>query len=309
MREIFVNLKRFDVPKELGGVCNVDNPKVWIEDIVDKSVELGLGTLDDMMVVYMLPEAYIIPAIDRLKRYPYEKIKTLAIGVQGVYRTDVEKGGNFGALTTHLPAASAANIGCKGVIIGHCEERRDKQEIIEAFESHVTRNEVLRERLAVAVDSLINKEVLSALKREMNVLLCIGETAQQRGAGSLEEVKPNVEKVLKGQLERGLVGVRDYLDSTNIVIAYEPIWAIGPGKTPPDSDYIAFVSAYIKKVTSEVLGKELSVVYGGGLKEENAKMISEIETIDGGLVALTKFTGEIGFSVEDLRVIINKYLE
>lgn len=307
MREIFVNLKRFDVPKELGGVCNIDNPKAWIEDIVDKSVELGLGTLEDMMVVYMLPEAYIIPAIDRLKRYPYEKIRTLAIGVQGVYRTDVEKGGNFGALTTHLPAAAAANIGCKGVIIGHCEERRDKQEIIEAFESHITRNEVLREKLANAVDSLINKEVLAALKRNMNVLLCIGETAQQRGIGSLEEVKPNVEKVLKGQLERGLVGVKDYLDSTNIVVAYEPIWAIGPGKTPPDSDYIAFVSAYIKKITSEVLGKELAVVYGGGLKEENAKMISEIETIDGGLVALTKFTGDIGFSVEDLRVIIDKY--
>ncbi|MCD2502038.1 triose-phosphate isomerase [Clostridium sp. NSJ-145] len=307
MREIFVNLKRFDVPKELGGICKVDNPKAWIENIVDKSVELGLGTLEDIIVVYMLPESYIIPAIERLKRYPAKRTRTLAIGVQGVYRTDVEKGGNFGALTTHLPAASAANIGCKSVIIGHCEERRDKQEIIEAFESNITRNEVLMEKLANAVDSLINKEVLAALKRNMHVLLCIGETAQQRGTGSLEEVKPNVEKVLKGQLERGLVGVKDYLDSTNIVIAYEPIWAIGPGKTPPDSDYIAFVSSYIKKVTREILGKELAVVYGGGLKEENTKMISEIETIDGGLVALTKFTGDIGFSVEDLRVIIDRY--
>lgn len=307
MREIFVNLKRFDVPKELGGVCNVDNPKIWIEDIVDKSVELGLGELKDMMVVYMLPEAYIIPAIDRLKRYPAERIRTLGIGVQGVYRRDVEKGGNFGALTTHLPAAAAANIGCKGVILGHCEERRDKQEIIEAFESNLTRNEVLREKAVVAVDSLINKEVLAALKRNMNVLLCIGETAQQRGTGSLEEVKINIERVLRGQLERGLSGVKDYLDINNIVIAYEPIWAIGPGKTPPDSDYIAFVSAYIKRVTNELLGKELAVVYGGGLKEENAKMISEVETIDGGLVALTKFTGDIGFSVEDLRVIIDKY--
>lgn len=307
MREIFVNLKRFDVPKELGGVCNEENPKAWIEDIVDKSVELGLGILEDMMVVYMLPEAYIIPAIDRLKRYPAERIRTLAIGVQGVYRTDVEKGGNFGALTTHLPAAAAVNIGCKGVIIGHCEERRDKQEIIEAFESHITRNEVLREKLANVIDSLINKEVLAALKRKMNVLLCIGETAQQRGTGSLDEVKLNVEKVLKGQLERGLVGVKDYLDSTNIVVAYEPIWAIGPGKTPPDSEYIAFVSSYIKKITREILGKELSVVYGGGLKEENAKMISEIDTVDGGLVALTKFTGDIGFSVEDLKVIIDEY--
>lgn len=309
MREIFINLKRFDVPKELGGVCNIDDPKVWIEDIVDKSVELRLGELEDMMVVYMLPESYIIPAIERLKTYPEKRRRTLNIGVQGVYRIDVEKGGNFGALTTHLPAAAASNMGCKGTIIGHCEERKDKLQIIEAFDSNISRNNDLGNKAAAAVDYLINKEVLAALKRKMNVLLCIGETAHQRGEGTLEKVKPNVETVLRGQLERGLNGVNKYLDETNIVIAYEPIWAIGPGKTPPDADYIAFVSAYIKSVTKELLGKELAVVYGGGLKEENAKMISEIETIDGGLVALTRFTGDIGFSVEDLRVIIDKYLQ
>lgn len=307
MKEIFINLKRFDVPKELGGVCNESNPKTWIENIVDKSIELGLGDLEDIMVVYMLPESYIIPAIQRLEKYPIEKRRTLAIGVQGVYRTDVKKGGNFGALTTHLPAAAAFNVGCKGVLIGHCEERRDKQEIIEAFELNAMKTEDMKERVANAIDTLINKEVLSALNRNMHVLFCIGETAEQRGEGNLEDVKENVEKVLRGQLERGLNGVKEYLNN-NIVIAYEPIWAIGPGKVPPNGDYIAFVSEYIKKVVKEYLNIDISVVYGGGLKEENAKMISEIKTIDGGLVALTKFTGDIGFSVEELKVIIDKYL-
>ena len=160
----------------------------------------------------------------------------------------------------------------------------------------------LTNALLVIVSSIVLGLAISLVYMKTNK-----KDEKDKKGGSLEEVKPNVEKVLKGQLERGLVGVKDYLDSTNIVIAYEPIWAIGPGKIPPDSDYIAFVSSYIKKVTREILGKELAVVYGGGLKEENAKMISEIETIDGGLVALTKFTGDIGFSVEDLRVIIDKY--
>jgi triosephosphate isomerase len=97
MKEIFINLKRFDVPRALGGVCDIENSKVWIEEIIEKSVALGLGKLKDMMVVYMLPEAYVLLANEKLAAYPIEERKTLAIGVQGVYRNDVEKGVNFGA--------------------------------------------------------------------------------------------------------------------------------------------------------------------------------------------------------------------
>ncbi|MEG1134455.1 MAG: triose-phosphate isomerase, partial [Cellulosilyticaceae bacterium] len=76
-----------------------------------------------------------------------------------------------------------------------------------------------------------------------------------------------------------------------------------------NAEYIAFVSAYIKETVQELYGFDIPVVYGGGLKEENAKMISDIATVDGGLVALTQFSGEIGFYAEDLRKIIDKYME
>ena len=84
--------------------------------------------------------------------------------------------------------------------------------------------------------------------------------------------------------------------------------SIGPGKTPPGEAYISFVSAYIKQIIRENFSINASVVYGGGLKEENAGMIAVIETIDGGLVALTRFTGQIGFDVAGLKGIVDKYL-
>ena len=82
-----------------------------------------------------------------------------------------------------------------------------------------------------------------------------------------------------------------------------------PRKNSPDAEYISFVSKYIKATVKELYDKDVTVVYGGGLKEENAGMISKIETIGGGLVALTKFTGDIAFEPEGLKNIINKYLE
>lgn len=307
MKEIFVNLKRFDVPKALGGICPMDNSKEWIEWVMDESIKYGLGKLNDMQLVYMLPEALIIPAVDKLKSYPNEETKTLHIGSQGVFRQNVEDGGNFGAFTTNLPAAAAYNMGCTGAIIGHSEERKDKQGIIGEFEPSWNDNEQTRERVAGAVDKLINQEVICALKQGLHVLLCVGETAEEKGEGTFEKQQERIKKVLRAQLERGLYGVKEFLPNNNVVIGYEPIWAIGPGKTPPDKEYIAFVSGYIKEVVKELYDFDIAVVYGGGLKEENAAMIASIDTIDGGLVALTKFTAPIAFEPEGLKNIINKY--
>ena len=107
MREIFVNLKRFDVPKSLGGICPFDNPKDWIEWVVDESVKYGLGKLEDIRLTYLLPEALLIPAIEKLASYPVEETSNLNIGCQGIFRENVVPGGNFGAFTTNLPAAAA----------------------------------------------------------------------------------------------------------------------------------------------------------------------------------------------------------
>ncbi len=309
MKEIFVNLKRFDVPKSLGGICPMDDPKKWVEWIIDESIKYKLGNLKDMQLVYMLPEALIIPAVEKLKSYPAEDTKTLHIGSQGVFRQNVEEGVNFGAFTTNLPAAAAANMGCTGSIIGHSEERKDKQQIIGQFEPLWNDNDGTRERVAKAVDELVNQETIVALKQGMHVLLCVGETAEEKGEGTFEEQQVSIKAVLRSQIERGLKGVKEFLPKNNVVIGYEPIWAIGPGKTPPGKEYIAFVSGYIKEVAKEIYDIDIPVVYGGGLKEENAAMIASIDTIDGGLVALTNFTDPIGFNPEQLKVIIEEYVK
>lgn len=307
MKEIFVNLKRFDVPKKLGGVCTMDNPKEWIEWVIEESERYGLGTLKDTEVTYLLPESLVLSAIEKLTNYPQSETATIHIGCQGIFREDVAPGGNFGAFTTNRPAAAVKNMGCTWAIIGHSEERKDKLGIIGRYDGGVLAEEQLRAKAKFAVDALINDEVMCAMNRGINVLFCLGETAEEKGEGNFEQQRPRIEAVLKSQLQTGLKGIENDHKGWKLVIGYEPIWAIGPGKTPPGAEYIGFVSAYIKKVVKEILGFDPAVVYGGGLKEENAETISEIESIDGGLVALTRFTGNIGFYPDELKKIIEKY--
>ena len=124
----------------------------------------------------------------------------------------------------------------------------------------------------------------------MNVLYCIGER-------DFEQSKKY--DVLKEQLLVGLDGV----DLSKITIAYEPVWAIGPGKIPPDRDYILDIVKFIKSILA------VPVVYGGGLKKDNAKMLASIEELDGGLIALTRFGNDFGFYLDDFEEIVKTYME
>ena len=124
----------------------------------------------------------------------------------------------------------------------------------------------------------------------MKVLYCVGEKENEQGRWK---------EILKAQLEIGLDGI----DRENVVIAYEPVWSIGPGKTPAAKDYIIKTARFIKEVTGGI-----DVVYGGGLKTDNARMLAEIEEIDGGLIALTRFQGKIGFYPDEYLEIIKTYL-
>ena len=131
---------------------------------------------------------------------------------------------------------------------------------------------------------------LIAFGKHLDVLYCIGENADEQ---------PRWQEVLKEQLTVGLEGV----DKSKVTIAYEPVWAIGPGKIPPDADYIRKIASYVKEVTDG-----MDVVYGGGLKTDNAKMLASVKEIDGGLIALTRFSGEIGFYPDEYLEIIKTYL-
>jgi len=304
---IYINLKRFDVPREKGGICPLDNPEEWIKSVIKETVKEGLGKLQEIKITYLLPEALIISAINQLEQYSPEEIESISIGCQGVFREDIEKDGNFGAFTTNLPATAARNLGCTWSIIGHSEERADKLSLLDEFEPAIKSNLELRTKASETVDRVINQEVIKALDAGLDTLICVGETEEEKGTGNFSEQKPRIKGVLKRQLLLGLRGIQEKIADRKIAIGYEPIWAIGPGKTPPGKEYIGFVSGYIKETVKKEFNFEPIVVYGGGLKEENAGMISGIETIDGGLVALTRFTGEIGFEVKGLKKIIEKY--
>jgi len=276
---------------------------------MEDTIKHGLGNIKDLHITYFLPEALILSAISKLKTFSDEETKGIDIGCQGVFRDDIQKGGNFGAFTSNLPATAARNLGCTWAIIGHSEERADKLGLIESFEPKIKKDLKLKIKAREVVNCIINKEVLCALEANLNVLLCVGETLEERGEGKFTEQKSRIQSILKSQLTLSLQGIKNKLYGEKIVIGYEPIWSIGPGKIPPGKEYISFVSQYIKSTVKNEFNFEPVVVYGGGLKEENAEMLSRITTIDGGLVALTRFTDEINFEVLGLKRIIDKYLK
>lgn len=307
MNQIFVNLKRFEVSRRLGGLCPLDQPTQWIDSVIDRSVELGLGQLPDTHLTYMLAEGLVAGAVKRLAGFKPALTRQIAIGCQGVHWEDIAPGKNFGAFTTSQPATAVRQLGATWAIIGHSEERKAHAQVMAAYDPSVQQVESARQKAARAVDGIINAEVLNALKAGLNALVCVGETAGERGEGTFEEQQPRIEAVLSAQVSASLKGAAECLGERQLVIGYEPVWAIGPGKVPPGKDYIAYVSALIKNIARQQCGLEATVVYGGGLKEENAAMIASIETIGGGLVGLTRFTGEIGFDVDGLAGIIAKY--
>lgn len=275
MKFVFLNLKRFDVPRDLGGVNAIAPIKDWAAYIVHNTQEQLKQYGDNVEFVLFFPEAHLIGAANALCENSPVKI-----GCQSVYREDTAVGGNFGAFTSNRPANAAKAMGCGGTIIGHCEERRDKLGILQ--EAGVSDT--------AAVNRLLNKEIKCAIKAGLKVLYCIGETMEEQA---------NWQDTLRAQLETGLEGV----DMSKVCIAYEPVWAIGPGKTPPGREYIEMIAKFVKEVTGGS-----PVVYGGGLKTDNAEMLASIPEIDGGLIALTRFSGEIGFYPDEYLEIIKTYL-
>ena len=275
MKHLYLNLKRFEIPVDLGGVNRIAPVTEWAGYIVKNTQDaLKKYGPDEAEFVQFFPEAHIMPAAAaRTEGSPVQ------IGCQGVYRMDAGVNG-FGAFTTNCPAAAAAALGVSTALIGHCEERNDKMGILEEAGVHDTK----------AVNRILNQEIKLAVSRGLKVLYCIGEKSEEQDRW---------QEVLGEQLEIGLDGV----DKSKVVIGYEPIWSIGPGKTPADKPYITKIARFVKDFTGGI-----DIVYGGGLKADNAEMLASIDEIDGGLIALTRFSGEIGFYPDEYLEIIRLYL-
>ena len=275
MKHIYLNLKRFDIPKCKGGVNSIADPREWGSYIVTNTQE-KLKQFPGVEFAQFFPEAHLISACKaRTSESP------ILVGTQGLFWADTAVGGPFGAFTTSLTGNAAVSFGCSYALIGHCEERNKLAAILS--EAGVVD--------PAAVNRILNKEILAAQKAGMKVLYCIGEKDTELS---------DWDKVLGDQLSIGLAGA----DLSKVAIAYEPVWSIGPGKTPADKPYITKVARFVKEKTGG-----LDVVYGGGLKTDNAAMLASIEEIDGGLIALTQFTGDIGFYPDQYIEIIKTYLE
>jgi triosephosphate isomerase len=162
-----------------------------------------------------------------------------------------------GAFTGEVSVLMLKEIGVQTVILGHSERRAIYKED----------------------DALINKKLHLALKHGLEIILCVGETLEEREGGKLEAV-------LKTQVAEGFKGVgADRLK--DIVVAYEPVWAIGTGKTATPEDADA-AHAYIRRVLANLYGeaasKSMCIQYGGSVKAENAAALMAKPNIDGALV-------------------------
>ena len=278
---IFLNLKRFDIPKSRDGINNLAPIGQWARHIVT-SVEAGLKELRQLDGAWVFPiffpEAHLLSASqskDAKATHP------IALGCQSVHNCDTQAGKNLGAFTSSLTANAACELGCSWTIIGHSEERAKLLAIL-------AKAKIDYDQGQIAIHAILNEQIMMAQRAGLKVLYCIGEHDF--------EVERRAE-VLNRQISEALRGV----DATKLVLAYEPIWAIGPGKKPPTAEQIAQTATLIKQLYSAPL------VYGGGLKKENAQSLGAIKELDGGLIALTRFTGEIGFYPEEYVEIVDLY--
>ncbi len=278
MKYIYLNLKRFDVPVALGGV-NRGDIETWARRIIAGTA--SICQYKEAEFAAFFPEAHLMAAVGAAR----DAGSPMHIGCQSVYREDVAPGVNFGAYTSNRPARAMVALGVDYALIGHCEERRDKQGLLAQAGATDT----------ATINRILNGQVRCAISAGLQVLYCIGETSDEQ---------PRRFDVLAEQLALGLASLDlSGEDRGRVAIAYEPVWAIGPGKTPPDAAYIREIAQFIKSQLPEV-----PVVYGGGLKSDNAAMLAGISEIDGGLIALTRFSGEIGFYPDEYLEIVRLYL-
>lgn len=162
-----------------------------------------------------------------------------------------------GAFTGEISPAMLKELNIDYVIIGHSERRQYFNE----------------------TDETVNKKVIKALEHGIYPIMCCGETLEQREAGETKAL-------VKAQVEAGMQGVSP-ADAPKVVVAYEPIWAIGTGRTASAED-ANDVIAYIREVLAGVYGEEVSeeirIQYGGSVKPENVAEIMNMDDIDGALV-------------------------
>jgi triosephosphate isomerase len=211
-----------------------------------KTVVDGMGMEDRVCVAVCPPFPYLALVGEILKG------SHVALGAQNLYP---EKEGAF---TGEVSPTMLLDLGCKYVILGHSERRHKLGE----------------------TDAFINQKVRVALGASLDVILCVGETLDQRKAGQTEAV-------VDRQLVQGLAGLSaDTLP--RLIIAYEPVWAIGSTghhATPEQAqDAHAVIRRRFGQMFGEKLAQSLAIQYGGSVKPENAAALLSRHGVDGALI-------------------------
>lgn len=193
--------------------------------------------------------ALCVPAILIPEMVKAAQGSSIHIGAENVHFADK------GAYTGEISADMLKDYGVKYVIIGHSERRQYFAE----------------------TDETVNKRTLTALNADLTPIVCVGETLSERENNETE-------KVLDRQLEVGLKGIEDL---TKLVIAYEPVWAIGTGKTATDEQAQETI-AYIRKKLGQLFcpncAEKVIIQYGGSMNAANCKGLMAQPDIDGGLI-------------------------
>lgn len=202
-----------------------------------------------------------VPAIDIPAAVEAAKGSNIQIGAENMYFEE------SGAFTGEISPAMLMDAGVKYVIIGHSERRQYFAE----------------------TDQTVNKKVLKALEHGLVPVMCCGETLEQREQGVTMDW-------IRQQVKIGLNGVTPE-DAKKVIIAYEPIWAIGTGKTAT-SDQAEEVCKGIRDLLRELYGDDVAettrVLYGGSVKPANAAELFAKEDIDGGLVGGASLKASFG---------------
>ena len=175
----------------------------------------------------------------------------IKIGAQNMHFAET------GAYTGEVSAKMLKSIGVEYVIIGHSERRQYYNE----------------------TDETVNKKLKAAFENELKPIVCVGESLEEREAGKTEEI-------ITSQTRLALEGLTNEQVKATI-IAYEPIWAIGTGKTATSEDAnnsIKAIREEVKRIYGEEVSEEVIIQYGGSVKSSNAKELFTTSDIDGGLV-------------------------
>ena len=205
-----------------------------------------------------------VPAIDIPAVSEALKGTNIRLGAENVHFAEK------GAYTGEISAAMLKEYGVEYVIIGHSERRQYFGE----------------------TDETVNKRTLTALNAGLTPIVCVGETLEERETGKTEAV-------LHRQLEEGLRGVEDL---TKLVIAYEPVWAIGTGKTATAAqanETIGYIRKTLGELFCEKCAAKVRIQYGGSMNAGNCKELMAQEEIDGGLI------GGASLKAPDFSAIVN----